>query len=78
MNCDWVWIDCFLGDWNFLPGVVRRLQDNGKKICLVSPELVRDNTLNELQLLQDVLKNNSLLVQGVCTKLKALWVQNDF
>lgn len=78
MNCDWVWIDCFLGDWNFLPGVVRRLQDNGKKICLVSPELVRYNSLNELRLLQEVLKDNKLSVQGVCTKLKALWVHNDF
>jgi hypothetical protein len=78
MNCDWVWIDCFLGDWNFLPGVVRRLQDNGKKICLVSPELVRDNAMNELQLLQDILKDNNLFVQGVCTKLKALWDYHDF
>ena len=78
MNCDWVWIDCFLGDWNFLPGVIRRLQNNGRKICLVSPELVRDNTLNELQRLQDVLKDNNLFVQGVCTKLKALWDCNDF
>lgn len=78
MNCDWVWIDCFLGDWNFLPGVVRRLQDNGKKICLVSPELVRDNAMNELQLLQDILKDNNLFVQGVCTKLKALWDCHDF
>ena len=78
MNCDWVWIDCFLGDWNFLPGVIRRLQDNGRKICLVSPELVRDNTLNELQRLQDVLKDNNLFVQGDCTKLKALWDCNDF
>jgi len=78
MNCDWVWIDCFLGDWNFLPGVVRLLQDSGRKICLVSPELVRDNTLNELQLLQDVLKDNNLFVQGVCTKLKAFWDCNDF
>jgi len=78
MNCDWVWIDCFLGDWNFLPDVVRLLQDSGRKICLVSPELVRDNTLNELQLLQDVLKDNNLFVQGVCTKLKAFWDCNDF
>ena len=78
MNCDWVWIDCFLGDWNFLPGFIRRLQNNGRKICLVSPELVRDNTLNELQRLQDVLKDNNLFVQGVCTKLKALWDCNDF
>jgi hypothetical protein len=74
MNCDWVWIDCFLGDWSFLPGAITRLQNNGKKICLVSPELVRDNALNELQLLQDVLSVNNLFVQGVCTKLKDLWV----
>lgn len=74
MNCDWVWVDCFLGDWNFLPGVVSRLQDTGKRICLVSPELVRDNSWNELQQLQDILKNNNLSVEGVCTKLKAHWV----
>ena len=74
MNCNWVWIDCFLGDWNFLPGVIRRLQDDGKKICLVSPELVRDNSLKELQVLQGILRDNNLFVQGVCTKRKELWV----
>ena len=74
MDCNWVWIDCFLGDWNFLPGVISRLQDDGKKICLVSPELVRDNSLNELQDLQGILRDNNLFVQGVCTKLKDLWV----
>jgi hypothetical protein len=74
MDCNWVWIDCFLGDWNFLPGVMSRLQDDGKKICLVSPELVRDNSLNELQDLQGILRDNNLFVQGVCTKLKDLWV----
>jgi len=78
MNCDWAWIDCFLGDWNFLPGVVRRLQDNGKKICLVSPELVRNDSFNELQVLQDILKDNNLFVHGVCTKLKPFWAHNDF
>jgi hypothetical protein len=74
MKCNWVWIDCFLGDWNFLPGVIRRLQNDGKKICLVSPELVRDNSLNELQVLQGILRDNNLFVQGVCTKLKERWV----
>ena len=74
MNCNWVWIDCFLGDWNFLPGVIRRLQDDGKKICLVSPELVRDNSLKELQVLQGILRDNNLFVQGVCTKRKELWI----
>ena len=78
INCDWVWIDCFLGDWNFLPDVVGRLQDHGKKICLVSPELVRENSLNELRLLQEVLYDTKLSVQGVCTKLKTLWVHHDF
>ena len=74
MNCNWVWIDCFLGDWNFLPDVIRRLQDDGKKICLVSPELVRDNSLKELEVLQGILRENNLFVQGVCTKRKELWV----
>jgi len=74
MKCNWVWIDCFLGDWNFLPGVIRRLQNDGKKICLVSPELVRDNSLNELQVLQGILRDNNLFVQGVCTKFKERWV----
>lgn len=74
MNCSWVWIDCFLGDWNFLPSVINRLQDDGKKICLVSPELVRENSLNELQVLQKILRDNNLFVQGVCTKLKDHWV----
>ena len=37
-------------------------------------DILNDNSLNELQDLQGILRDNNLFVQGVCTKLKDLWV----
>lgn len=74
LGTKWVWVDCFTGDWSFLPKAVSLLKEARKKICLVSPELVRLNWENELDALQSILEIQLLQVDAVCTKVKSKWV----
>lgn len=74
VDCDWVWIDCFEGNWNFLKNVIPVLKSHNKKICLVSPELIRNQSDEELKLLKLVLQSHNLAVDAVCTKKAAFWV----
>jgi hypothetical protein len=78
LDCKWVWLDCFLGDWNFIIDVVPVLQAQGKLLCLVSPELVRIETENELRNLQNIIAENHFILEAVCTKSKSKWVQHAF
>ena len=73
VDCEWVWIDCFNGDWSFLEGIVPRLVSSRKKICLVSPELVRTNTETELDSLQEILRGMPFKIDAVCSKVAGLW-----
>jgi hypothetical protein len=78
LDCKWVWLDCFLGDWKFIIDVVPVLQAQGKLLCLVSPELVRIETENELRDLQNLIVENQLNLEAVCTKARSGWEQYDF
>lgn len=73
VNCEWVWIDCFNGDWSFLENTIPRLVLAGKKICLVSPELVRVDSGIELASLQSILRSIPFQVDAVCSKVVSLW-----
>jgi hypothetical protein len=77
INTKWVWVDCFNGNWDFLLHAVPKLQSAKKKICLVSPELVRNQSEIELDNLQALLKMNNFGIDGVCTKLKSKWAYYD-
>jgi hypothetical protein len=72
-NCEWIWIDCFKGDWSFLPDVIKSLNGYERKTCLVSPELVRQNIDNEISELLDIIKKNELRFNAVCTKNPDRW-----
>ena len=73
VNCEWVWIDCFNGDWSFLENTIPRLVLAGKKICLVSPELVRVDSGIELASLRSILRSIPFQVDAVCSKVVSLW-----
>jgi hypothetical protein len=73
LDCQWVWLDCFLGDWEYLIDVVPQLRTQGKSMCLVSPELARLSSKTELFNLQRLMGENNLLIDAVCTKDKSLW-----
>lgn len=70
----WAWLDCFSGDWDFIQSAVPILHSAQKKVCLVSPELVRIDVDDELLYLQRIIRENDLVIDGVCTKRKIDWV----
>jgi len=74
VDSDWAWLDCFSGDWDFIQSAVPRLQSARKKVCLVSPELVRIDVDDELLDLQRIIRENDLVIDGICTKRKNDWV----
>ncbi len=73
LECNWVWLDCFLGDWKFLIEAVPVLNSLDKSLCLVSPELIRNESENELFELQKLIIENQLNLDAVCTKVKSNW-----
>ena len=70
---DWVWLDSFSGNWEYLKESVPALAKNRQKTCLVSPELQRANSSVELTLLQEMIFGNSLAITSVCTKTPGSW-----
>jgi len=70
---DWVWLDSFSGDWEYLKEAVPALSKNGQSTCLVSPELQRVDSARELKTLQEMIEVNSLEISSVCTKVPRNW-----
>jgi hypothetical protein len=70
---DWVWLDSFSGDWEYLKEAVPVLSKNGQRTCLVSPELQRPDSAPELKTLQEMIEENSLEISSVCTKVPRNW-----
>ena len=72
--CDWVWVDSFLpraiGDLQ-----IAKLQAQGLKVCLVSPELHEAERIQEARgLAKDMLLSGEL-PDAVCTKDPSMWGQ---
>ena len=72
---DWVWLDSFSGNWDYLPEAARMTTENGQKTCLVSPELQRVDSTSELTQLKELIFNNELQLTAVCTKKPESWKQ---
>lgn len=70
---DWVWLDSFSGNWEYLREAVPALSKNGQRTCLVSPELQRVDSAPELRTLREIIRENSLEISSVCTKLPENW-----
>lgn len=71
---EWVWLDSFSGDWSYLPDVVPKILKNNQKTCLVSPELQRADSQNELEKLRQSLSQSNLRITAVCTKNPGKWL----
>lgn len=70
---DWVWIDCFSGDWKHLEKIAS-VKALGIKTCLVSPELQGRNIegeLNQILALVDLVD-----LDAVCTKNPDFWLES--
>jgi hypothetical protein len=70
---DWVWLDSFSGNWDYLKEAVPALTQNGQKTCLVSPELQRTDSAAELTSLQEMIEKSDLRIHAVCTKTSGDW-----
>ena len=70
---DWVWLDSFSGNWDYLPEAAKIITENGQKTCLVSPELQRVNSATELTQLKELIFYNQLQLTAVCTKKPESW-----
>ena len=70
---DWVWLDSFSGNWEYLGEAVPALNKNGQKTCLVSPELQRPDSAAELIFLQELIEKRNFEIFSVCTKLPGKW-----
>jgi len=69
---DWVWVDCFTR-FPLSGEDARRLQDEGLRLCLVSPELQGRNAELEIPALGALLKEHGIQADAVCTKRPDLW-----
>jgi hypothetical protein len=69
---DWVWVDCF-SRFPLDTHLARQLQQAGFKLCLVSPELQGRNAKAEIPALIDLLEQQDIAVEAVCTKRPDLW-----
>lgn len=69
---DWVWIDCFRGNWTHLEKIAS-VKALGIKTCLVSPELQGRNVGGELDQILGLVDLNNL--DAVCTKNPDLWLE---
>ena len=72
--CDWVWVD------SFLPRPARdlriaELQNQGLKVCLVSPELHGSERMTEARNLSIAILSTGVLPDAVCTKDPSIWGQ---
>jgi hypothetical protein len=72
-GAQWCWLDSFTGDWRYLIDAVPQLIAARIKTCLVSPELQRPESTDELPTLKKLILKKSLEIDAVCTKYPELW-----
>lgn len=69
---DWVWVDCFT-KFPINGAEAKRLQHASFKLCLVSPELQGRDAEQEIPALKQLLREQGIEAQAVCTKRPDLW-----
>ena len=70
----WLWIDNF-NEIKLEEKFYFFLKKKKVKICIVSPELVNKNRLNEIKKLFLYFKRNNFLIDAVCTKNPEIWMK---
>jgi hypothetical protein len=69
---DWVWVDCFT-QFPISQDDASKLQDAGFKLCLVSPELQGRNAETEIAQFVQMLHEQNINAEAVCTKRPDIW-----
>ena len=68
----WVWVDCFT-KFPLSGAQCKILQSAGLQLCLVSPELQGFNAEKAIPELRDLLQDQAIAAEAVCTKRPELW-----
>lgn len=71
-NIKWLWIDNF-NEIKIKKKFYLNLKKNKVKICLVSPELVKKNRIQEIRKIVSYFNKNNFKIDAVCTKRLDLW-----
>ena len=71
----WLWIDNF-SEIRIKKKFYMLLKSKKVKICLVSPELIKNNRVNEIKKIILYFKKNKFKINAVCTKKPELWIKN--
>ena len=70
---NWVWIDLFKKRFPISKSNCKLLQDNGFKLCLVSPELHVNNDEKVSAQVRDFVYGEGIKIDAVCTKNIKAW-----
>jgi len=70
----WLWIDNF-SEIRIRKNFYMLLKSKKVKICLVSPELIKNNRVNEIKKIILYFKKNKFKINAVCTKKPELWIK---
>jgi hypothetical protein len=69
---NWVWVDCFTR-FPLRGEQAERLHKAGLRLCLVSPELQGRDAESEIPALIELLNQEGIVAEAVCTKRPDLW-----
>lgn len=72
-----IWVDSFTGSWQHLFETSFSASKSTRKVCLVSPELQgRTRSLHheEFLKLKNFMRDNSNIVDMICTKERSVWI----
>jgi len=69
---NWVWVDCFV-QFPLTKTSYNLLKDAGFKLCLVSPELQGRASPKEIADMRELMRNENIAIDAVCTKTPELW-----
>ncbi len=70
---NWLWLDCYSGNWDYLARHSEILQNSELKTCVVSPELQGREIDSEPQRISEIFKNLEISLDAVCTKSPERW-----
>ena len=69
---NWVWVDHF-SKFPLNKSISNSLKKKNIKICIVSPEIVKKTSIQNLKKLKNSIKKKNIHIDAVCTKNPEIW-----
>ena len=73
LKVEWLWLDSFFGDWQYLKQHAAWIKQGQFRTCVVSPELQGRVVGDEPEQLVKIMQNLGLEISAVCTKRPEAW-----